>query len=36
MMSPQQRNGIVIMINLNGGNADELGVQVFKIVSGSN
>lgn len=34
MMSPKQRNGIVVMINLNGGNADELGTQVFKIVSG--
>ena len=36
MMSPQQRNGIVVMINLNGANANELGIQLFKIVSGSN
>lgn len=36
MMSPQQRTGIVVMINLNGGNADELGAQIFKIVYGSN
>ena len=32
MMSPEQRAGIVVMINLNGGNADELGAQIFKIV----
>ena len=36
MMSPQQRNGIVVMINLNGANANELGLQIFKILSGSN
>ena len=35
MMAPEQRAGVVVMINLNGGNADQLGPELFKIILGS-
>jgi hypothetical protein len=35
MMAPEQRAGIVLLINLNGGNASDLGLKLMKIVMGA-
>jgi serine beta-lactamase-like protein LACTB len=35
MISPERRAGVVVMINLNGGNANDLGVELFQIILGS-
>lgn len=35
-MAPEQRDGVVVMINLNGGNADQLGPELLKIILGLN
>lgn len=36
MLAPEQRAGVVVMINLNGANAIDLGSELLKIVLGSN
>ena len=36
MMAPEQRAGVLVMINLNGANANELGPELFKIILGAN
>jgi serine beta-lactamase-like protein LACTB len=35
MMAPEQRGGVVVMVNLNGANANDLGLELFKIILGS-
>jgi serine beta-lactamase-like protein LACTB len=36
MMAPAQRAGVVLLINLNGGNASDLGPELMKIILGVN
>jgi hypothetical protein len=34
MMAPEQRAGVVVLMNLNGGNASDLAPELLKIVMG--